>query len=140
MRSPPSSPKFPGHQPHGSHRCITSRTTSTQSHAQNGEPTAPRDSSTSLGKTRATSVMTSGQTPAETGSRRAGLDLIANPRRGPSRRGLSVACGEGVSSGRAELVAGLVEGHRLRSLGLERRWVRKPSRLLGLVTGLCRAD
>lgn len=60
--------------------------------------------------------MTSDQTPAETGSRRAGLDFIANPRRGPSPRGLSVACGKGVSSGRAELVAGFVEGHRLQSL------------------------
>lgn len=57
--------------------------------------------------------MTPGQTPAETGSKRAGLNVIANPCRGPSHRGLSVACGEGVSSGPAELVAAFVEGHLL---------------------------
>lgn len=73
----------------------TSRTAPKQSHAQNSEATAPRDSTTSVGKISDTSVMTSSQRATETGSRRAGLRVIANPRRGPSRRGQPVAYGGG---------------------------------------------
>lgn len=115
MRSPPSrrssripDPPLP--------RLPTSRAGSKRSHAQETAPTAPRRSPTGVSRIRSTSVMRTSQTPAETGSRGEGLFMIANQRRGPSPRGQSVAWGEGLSSGRAELVVGFVEGHQLRNL------------------------